>query len=79
MLDSFNTALSIVSRGAYNRDDYHLLVEGITAVTNHFYGERYSSEKAIDDASNVILLVAGILTNTDILNFKFFHNLWNKS
>ena len=68
LLDSFNTALSIVSRGAYNRDDYHLLVEGITAVTNHVYGERYSSEKAVDDASNVILLVAGILTNTDIMN-----------
>lgn len=66
LLDSFNTALSIVSRGAYNKEDYSLLVEGIIAVINHVYGEKYSGEKAVDDAANVILLVAGILTNTNI-------------
>ena len=68
LLDSLNTALSIVSRGVYNADDYHLLVEGISALTNHIYGQKYSSEKAVDDAANVILLVAGILTDTDIFN-----------
>ena len=39
-------------------------------VVNHVYKERYSSEKAVDDASKVILLVAGILTNTDIFKVK---------
>ena len=68
LLDSFNTALSIISRGAYNKDDYQFLVEGITGITNHIYGQKYSSEKAVDDAANVILLVAGILTETDIFN-----------
>ena len=68
LLDSLNTALSIVSRGVYSADDYHLLVEGISALTNHIYGQKYSSEKAVDDAANVILLVAGILTDTDIFN-----------
>ena len=42
------------------------MVEGISAVSNHVYGLKYSGEKAVDDAANVILLVAGILTNTDI-------------
>lgn len=68
LLDTFYTALSIVSRGAYNKEDYHFLVEGITAINNHIYGQKYSSEKAVDDAANVILLVAGILTNTNVLN-----------
>jgi hypothetical protein len=45
-----------------------LLVEGISALTNHIYGQKYSSEKAVDDAANVILLVAGMLTDTDIFN-----------
>lgn len=70
LLDSFNTALAIISRGAYNKDDYQLLVEGITGVNNHVYGQKYSSEKAVDDAANVILLVAGILTDTDVFNIK---------
>ncbi len=65
LLDSFNTALAIVSRGAYNKADYYLLVEGITAVSNHVYGQKYSSEKAVDDAANVILLCACILTDTN--------------
>ena len=68
LLDSFNTALSIVSRGYYNNEDYHLLVEGISALSNHIYGQKYSSEKAVDDAANVILLAAGILTDTDVFN-----------
>lgn len=70
LLDSFATALSIFSRGAYNKKDYPFLLEGINKVVNHVYKERYSSEKAVDDASKVILLVAGILTNTDIFKVK---------
>ena len=68
LMDTFNTALALVSRGAYYTDDYKMLTEGVSAAINHVFGEKYNGEKAVDDAANAMLLVSGILTNTDVLN-----------
>ena len=70
LYDTFNCLLSIASRGFINQSEYENLLNGMRKVKDHIYGEVFTAETAINHSAKVMLLVAGIIKNVDILNIK---------
>ena len=59
--DTIDAAACIASRGAYHSDDYPKYLQGLRGITNHIYGERFNTEKAILPACKAMYMAACIL------------------
>ena len=70
LLDTFNSALSILSRGKINHNEYLYLLEGIRKIKNHIFGYDFNAENAIHFAADVMLISSGILSNINVINVK---------
>lgn len=68
--DTFNTSLTILSRGKIGNGNYENLLNGIKKLQNHILIGKYSAEIAALDAADVMLLSAGLITDIDILNIE---------
>lgn len=65
--DSFNCALGIFSRGKLFPNEYANLLDGIKRIRSFLMNVRFDGETAYTQAAKVMLLCAGIMTDTDIL------------
>ncbi len=59
--DTFDAALSIISRGKYKEDDYRAYVVGIRDLRGHIYSESYSPEIAVGKAAKVAYITMCLL------------------
>ncbi len=64
LLDSFNMALAIVTKGEIFSNEYKYLLKGIRKIQNHIFGIRLNGETAYTYAASVMLLAAKLLTNS---------------
>jgi predicted nucleotidyltransferase component of viral defense system len=62
LLDTFQAALSIVSRGGLFAEDYRYLIKGIRKIQNHVFGLDINGEVAYQFAAPVLLFVAKMIT-----------------
>lgn len=61
LMDSFDSALCIASRGKTNADEYPIYVKGIRDVRDHIYAENFTSEIAAGRAAKVMYMIACLL------------------
>ena len=66
LMDSFNSALSILSLGKFSSEDYHNYVEGFKRISEHIVGVRLNPNNAYLLAAKVMLLSACILKDVDL-------------
>ena len=64
LMDSFNMALAIVTKGELFPNEYQYLLKGIKKIQNHVYGFRLNGETAYLYAAPIMLLCAKLLTGT---------------
>ncbi|HHT55325.1 MAG TPA: hypothetical protein GX012_02055 [Acholeplasma sp.] len=64
LTDTFNAALSIVSKGVFYKDYYRKILNGIRRIQNHVFGITVNGESVIPFASDVMLLCVRLMTNT---------------
>jgi hypothetical protein len=64
LMDTFNAALCIATRGKVKEDDFPNYLEGSNRVTNHIFAKGFSMEKASRLAPKVIYMAACLLTET---------------
>jgi len=69
LMDSFNTALSIFTRGGFNKAEYIHLLAGIRKIQNHIIGLDFSGETAYLYANTVMVFVAKMLKNNENIEF----------
>ena len=67
LIDSFNSALSILSLGKFSSDDYRNYVEGCKRISEHIVGIRLNPNNAYLPAAKIMLLSACILKDVDPL------------
>ena len=67
-MDTFNSSLSILSRGKICSTNYSNFLDGIKKIRNHILGQSFTAETAVNYASDVLLITAGILANVDVIN-----------
>ena len=65
LMDSFNSALSILSLGKFSSDDYRNYVEGFKRISEHIVGVRLNPNNAYLHAAKVMLLSVCILKDVD--------------
>lgn len=65
LMDSFNSALSILSLGKFSSDDYRNYVEGFKRISEHIVGIRLNPNNAYLPAAKIMLLSACILKDVD--------------
>ncbi len=63
--DCFDTALTLVYKGAYKTEDFSRLMKGIRGFKNFVFNSSYSQEDAIRSAAKVMYLVQTILSGKD--------------
>ena len=68
LMDTFNSSLSILSRGKICSTNYSNFLDGIKKIRNHILGQSFTAETAVNYASDVLLITAGILANVDVIN-----------
>ena len=61
--DTYNTAVSIASRGKVSKEDYVSYLQGLRDVRSHIYVENFSAEEASKRVPVVMYLVACLLKN----------------
>ena len=74
LLDTYNSALTILLRGSDGNPDYHHYLEGIRRLRNHIYGEVFSSEIARLYAARVMFLAACLYIDIDWKNASLYKN-----
>ncbi len=67
LLDTFHCAASILSRGKLFSEDYKHLLEGMQRIKGHIFGMKFGAELACSYACSVMLLAAGLLTQTNVI------------
>ena len=67
LLDTFRCAASILSKGRVFAEDYQHLLEGIMRIKGHIFGVKFGAELACSYGCEVMLLVAGLLTQTNVI------------
>ena len=67
LMDSFNSALTILSWGKLHSEDFKNYVEGIKKIESHIIGERFNLNNAYLPAAKIMLLSACILKDVDPL------------
>lgn len=65
LMDSFNSALTILSWGKLHNEDFKNYVEGIKKIESHIVGEKFNLNNAYLPASKIMLLSACILKDVD--------------
>ena len=65
LLDSFNSALTILSWGRFYNEDFNNYVDGIKKIESHIVDEKFNLNNAYLPASKIMLLSACILKNVD--------------
>ena len=65
LVDSFNSALSILSLGKFSSDDYRNYVEGFKRISEHIVGIRLNPNNAYLLAAKIMLLSACVLKDVD--------------
>lgn len=65
LMDSFNSALSILSLGKFSNEDYRNYVEGFKKISEHIVGIRLNPNNAYLPAAKAMLLSACILKDVD--------------
>lgn len=79
LLDSFNSALTIASRGKIgNTEDYPIYKKGIHDVTDHIFVEKFSAEVASSRAPLIMYLSMCLLTNTPFERITDYTELASK-
>lgn len=48
--------------------NYSNFLDGIKKIRNHILGQNFTAETAVNYASDVLLITAGILANVDVIN-----------
>ena len=70
LLDSFNTALSLLSWGKINKDDYLNLLDGVNKIENHIVNRNFSMNSTSLYSAKVMLLCACLLNNINPFELK---------
>ena len=65
LMDSFNAALSIFTRGAIFKDQYQHLLKGVRKIQNHIFGFDINGETAYQYACLVMLMSARLIKQVD--------------
>lgn len=65
LMDSFNSALPMLSWGKFHIEDFKNYVEGIKKIESHIIGERFNLNNAYLPAAKIMLLSACILKDVD--------------
>ena len=68
--DSFETSLSLLSWGKFNKDDYPKLVEGVNRIKVHIVYRDFSMNNTALYAAKVMLLAACLIKNIDVFKLK---------
>ena len=63
--DTIRACISIISRGAYDKEDYTEYLKGSRALTNHIFGGKFTPEIAAEKACSVMCLAASVLMETE--------------
>lgn len=73
--DTYEAALSIISKGRYLRNDYVYYLDGIRGLTNFLINVRFNAETAYIQASKVMYLCACFLANKYPVEIEEIENL----
>lgn len=68
--DSFGTALSMLSWGKFNRNDYPELVEGVNRIKMHIVNRNFSMNSTAIYSAKVMLLVACLIKDINVFNLN---------
>ena len=68
--DTFDTALSLLSWGKFNKADYPELVDGVNKIKMHIVNRSFSMNSTAIYAAKVMLLSAGLIKDVDVFNLK---------
>ena len=68
--DAFDTALSLLSWGRFNKSDYTLLVEGVNKIRMHIVNRSFSMNSAALYSAKVMLLAASLIKDINCFHFK---------
>ena len=67
LMDTFEAALCIASRGKVKADEYHFYVKAIRELRGHIYSENYTPEIAAVRAAKIIYMVTCLLNSTEFI------------
>lgn len=68
--DSFDTALSLLSWGKFNKVDYPELVDGVNKIKMHIVNRSFSMNSTAIYAAKVMLLSACLIKDVDVFNLE---------
>ena len=68
--DSFDTALSLLSWGKFNKVDYPELVDGVNRIKMHIVNRSFSMNSTAIYAAKVMLLSACLIKDVDVFNLE---------
>ena len=68
--DTFDTALSLLSWGKFNKDDYLELVDGVNKIKMHIVNHSFSMNSTAIYAAKVMLLSAGLIKGVDVFDLE---------
>ena len=68
--DSFDTALSLLSWGKFNKVDYLELVDGVNKIKMHIVNRSFSMNSTAIYAAKVMLLSACLIKDVDVFNLE---------
>ena len=72
LMDSFETALSLLSWGRFNSEDYPLLVEGIEKIKMHIVNRNFNMNLSALYSAKVMLLSACLIKNIDVFKISIY-------
>lgn len=70
LIDSFNSALSILSLGKFDKDDYQNYISGFKKIIGHILGKRLNPNNASFDAAKIMFLSACIIKGINPFTYK---------
>ncbi len=70
LLDTFNSALCIVSNGKYYPEDFKQFIIGFKKIIGHIIGKRLNINNATYDGGKIMFLAACLIKNIDPFNYR---------
>ena len=70
LMDSFNSALCILSLGKFDKDDYPNYISGFKKIVGHILGKRLNPNNASIDAAKILFLSACLIKGVDPFEYK---------
>ena len=68
--DTFDTAISLLSWGKFNKADYPELVDGVNKIKMHIVNRSFSMNSTAIYAAKVMLLSVGLIKDVDVFNLE---------